>query len=215
MRTRNLRQIGLTMMLGLAVVLSAPTPARGASPCPPGQPPGRPPGQPPNKPGQPPGRPPQYPPGQCQMRLSRSQVAAGESVTAAGDGFTPRSSVRLALSGQDLQSATTDSNGSFVQDVTVPASTAPSTYQVTAAGSEPSGGTRVLAATLTVTRASAARRAAPARGAAVRGATGTKGAPAGALSRTGSATAVPLTLAALGLIGVGTLAVVGVRRRRA
>jgi len=149
------------------------------------------------------------------MRLSRSQVAAGESVTAAGDGFTPRSSVRLALGGRDLRSTTTDSNGSFVQDVTVPASTAPNTYQATATGPEASGGTRVLAATLTVTRASAATRASPARGATTRGATGTKGAPTGALSRTGSATAVPLTLAALGLIGVGTLAVVGVRRRRA
>ena len=124
---------------------------------------------------------------------------------------------RQLAGGRDLQGTTTDGNGSFVQDVTVPASTSPNTYQMTATGPESSGGTRVLAATLTVTRgrAAGAARAAPARGAAARGATAANGAPTtGTLPRSGSAVAVPLTVAGLGLIGVGTLAVVGVRRRR-
>jgi len=224
-RTRYLRQtlkaaedarlmvrwfIALSVILGLGVGLSGVAPASASTPCPPGQPPGRPPGQPPGRPGPPRGRPPQYPPGQCEMRMSRSTVAAGQSVTAAGEGFTPGSPVRFALGAQDLQAATTDGAGAFVADVTIPVSTAPNTYPVTATGPDAAGGTRVLAATLTVTPAAGVS---PASSSSPSGAAAASS-PKGGLPRTGSSGSVPLTVGSVGLIVAGTLAVLGARRRR-
>ncbi|MGQ0521260.1 MAG: hypothetical protein ACT4PX_08935, partial [Actinomycetota bacterium] len=93
MRIRTVLVSALTLVVAAALTFLLPTPAGAQTePCPPGQPSGRPPGTPPGPgaaPGQPAGRPPQYPPGKCQLRLSRSVVAAGESVGIAGDGFAP------------------------------------------------------------------------------------------------------------------------------
>jgi LPXTG-motif cell wall-anchored protein len=193
--------LAVVFAAALTVLLPAPAGAQ-AEPCPPGQPTGRPPGTPPGPgaaPAQPTGRPPQYPPGKCQLRLSRSVVAAGESVGIAGDGFAPGAQVRMAAAGRTLATVAADAGGSFSTDVVIPASLAPGTHEVTASGAAAAGGTQVLAASLTVT------------GAASRSDTAGLG---GALPRTGGDGIVPMTIAGSGLLAVGTSAVVAARRRR-
>ena len=184
------------------LLLQAPAGAQ-AEPCPPGQPAGRPPGTPPAPgaaPGQPAGRPPQYPPGKCQLRLTRSVVAAGESVGVAGDGFAPGAQVRVAAAGVTLATVSAGSTGSFSTDVVIPASVDPGTHDVTAAGVAADEGTQVLAASLTVTSAAASRSDTAGLG--------------DALPRTGSSNLVPTAAAGLALVGAGAAAVVAARRRR-
>lgn len=197
---RARRLLVLLVLTTAVVAVAAPASAQQSSPCPPGQPSGRPPGQPPDQPGQPTGRPPQYPPGECNLRLSRGSAARGESVTATGGGYRPASRVEVTLNSEPmpLGSATTDAAGAFELRFTVPASATLGRHTVTASGVDGAGAARVLSATLEVTAAG--------------------GAPAGSrdgstLPRTGLATAA---MAGLGtaLVALGTVAVVGVRRRR-
>lgn len=186
----------------VTIVLPAPAGAQSGSPCAPGQPFGRPPGTPPGPgaaPGQPPGRPPEYPPGKCQLLLSRSVVAAGQSVGVAGSGYAPGADVKVSAAGVSLASVAADSAGAFSTDVVIPRSVPSGTHEVTAAGAGAGGGTQVLSASLTVTGASRS-------GAASLG---------DALPRTGGGDGVvPMTVAGAGLLGIGSAAVVAARRRR-
>lgn len=192
----------LAVLFALASTLLVPAPAGAqAEPCPPGQPTGRPPGTPPGPgaaPGQPTGRPPQYPPGKCQLRLTRSVVAAGDTVGVAGDGFAPGAQVRVAAAGVTLATVAADAGGSFATDVRIPASTAPGLHDVTAAGAGAGGGTQVLSASLTVTGASRSDTAGLGP----------------SLPRTGGDGIVPMTLAGAGLLALGAASVVAARRRR-
>jgi LPXTG-motif cell wall-anchored protein len=172
-------------------------------PCPPGQPSGRVPGTPPGPgavPDQPSGRPAQYPLGKCQLRLSRSVVAAGESVGVSGAGYAAGADVRVAAAGVTLATVTANATGAFATEVVIPPSVDPGTYEVTATGAAPGGGTQVLSASLTVTEAAASRSSADL---------------GDALPRTGSDDIVPTTAAGVGLVAVGTAAVIAARRRRA
>lgn len=192
------------LVASVTIVLPAPAGAQ-AEPCPPGQPTGRPPGQPPGPgapPGQPPGRPPQYPPGKCQLRLSRSVVAAGESVGVAGEGFAPGGEVRVAAAGVGLANLSAGSGGSFSTNVVIPEALAGGTHSVTASGPAAGGGTQVLSASLTVTGARS-------------GGAGAAGAQEGdALPRTGAAGITALAALGLALTGLGASAVAATRRRR-
>ena len=192
--------LAVVFAAALTFVLATPAGAQ-TEPCPPGVPFGRAPGTPPNVPVAV-GRPAQYPLfGKCQLRLSRSVVAAGESVGVAGDGFAPGAEVKVSAAGKTLGSASANSAGSFATDVVIPASVAPGTHDVTASGAAAGGGTQVLSASLTVTGAAGSRSDRASLG--------------DALPRTGGGDGLlPLTAAATILLGVGTAAVVAARRRR-
>ncbi len=129
-------------------------PAFGAPACPPGQPGSGPPGQP--GPGSAPGRPSTYPLGQCELLLSSGVIPAGGTVTVTGTGYETYVNVTITLNpgGTQLGSARTGSNGSFTSNVTVPASTVPGTYLLTA-----TGGGQSLSAQLVVTSATVVNNA--------------------------------------------------------
>lgn len=155
------------------------------------------------------GSPSQYPVGKCELRLSASVVVAGDSVGVAGSGFASRSSVRMALGAASVGTASAGPDGSFSRQVTVPATTEPGTYRMTATGPSASGGTQVLGAFLTVAGAGAPAAGAPAAGAPAGGRQ-----PTGALPRTGGSDSVPLVVLGALLVAVGSAAVVTARRRR-
>lgn len=218
MSIRKVVGAALVALLVGAPVLFVGSPAFGqaAEPCPPGQPSDRPPGTPVDQPpGQPGGRPPQYPPGKCQLRLSRSVVAAGGSLQAAGAGFAPGSTVRVAMAATSLGSATADRDGAFSAALVVPASTEPGSYTVTASGPASPGGDQVLSASLRVTGAQAGDAANGARGTNSAGGERGQGEGAEPLPRTGTASTLPLVLTGGTLLAVGVGTVVLARRRRA
>jgi len=204
-RFRDLLRTGLigvgaaVLVVGLA---AAPAAGQNDSPCPPGQPPGRQPGE--SQPQPQPQRG-QYPIGECQLRLSQSIAAQGETIQAAGNGFAPGSSVDLALGGTGIASATTDATGAFATDVQIPVDAAVGDSVITAQGVDAAGDARVLSANFTVTEASgvtpAVSRSADRTGV------------AGMLPRTGAGIAA-LAATGAGFIAVGTAAIVAARRRR-
>lgn len=191
------------LSVGVALTVLSMQGAHAQSPCAPGQPLGRPGGSQ----GPPPGRPPQYPPGKCALRLSASAVSAGGSVTVAGDGYRPGSTVNITLGSTSVGSATTDATGSFSRAVTIPASTAPDSYTMAASGLDAEGNALVLSASLQVTAAGTSPAAAQR----------TSGAPgqasSGELPRTGESNSMPLGLVAAGLLAAGSVLVVVARRR--
>lgn len=213
MRTRIVTVAAALLFSGgvTSVALAVPAHAQASEPCPPAQPPDRPIGRPASPPRQPADRPPEYPPGKCQLRLSRSVVAAGGTLQGAGAGFAPGAPVRVTMAGATLASTTANSAGAFETDLVVPASTEPGTHTVNASGPSGSrGGTQVLSASLVVTPAEGAAGG----GAGGRAATGAPGAEGGSdLPRTGSSSPLPLSLAGVSLLAVGTAAVVAARRR--
>lgn len=190
--------IAAVPLTAVTVVLPVPAAAQ-AEPCPPGQPAGRPPGTPPGiAPGQPPGRPPQYPPGKCQLRLSRSVVAAGGSLVVAGDGFAAGAPIRMAVAGGTLATVAASSTGSFSAEVRIPASTEPGIHEVAASGAAAGGGTQVLSASLTVT-----------------GSQPVSASLGDTLPTTGGGDGIgPLSAVGAGLVAVGSAAVAAARRRR-
>ena len=195
----------------LAVGAGAPLAAAQSSPCPPGQPDGRPPGQPPGVPGQPNGRPPQYPPGACNLRLSAGSVARGEKLTVYGSGYAAASGVALSLHSDPiaLGAVTADGQGSFTADVVIPASAPLGQHTVEAAGTAFDGSPMVLSASLEVTDGAAASRGAS-RSTSSAAASGTS---SGGLAFSGVEIGL-LTTLGLGLVAVGSVAVLGARRRR-
>lgn len=212
MRQRLVRSLVATAA-GASLSLPGGAAAQVAEPCPPRQPSDRPPGQPTTAaPGQPSGRPPQYPPGKCQLQLSRSVVAVGQSLTVSGAGFAPGSRVDLTVSRHLLAAALAGPDGRFEQDVAVAPEVPPGPHVLTAAGSSPPGGEQVLSALLTVV--------APRGG-------GSPGGPGGdlldaagrgphaadRLPRTGSSGPLAEAVVGLALVVAGTAAVLLARRR--
>lgn len=193
-----------TAATGLVVVglLAAPAQAQNDSPCPAGQPPGRPPGQ--AQPDDQTARG-QYPIGECQLRLSQSIAAQGETIQAAGGGFAANSPVNLALNGEAIASATTGGNGGFTTDLRIPDDAAIGRGLITAEGADPSGDTRVLSANFTVVEAGSEVAAATSRG--------ERSGISGMLPRTGAGIAA-LTATGAGFVAIGTAAVIAARRRR-
>lgn len=184
------------VVLAAVVTLSSPVSAQSARrDCAPGQPSGRPPGTPPNQPGPPDGRPPQYPPGRCQLALSQSSAARGDSFQASGGGFEPGEQVTLRIAGRNAATAIAGSDGVFAATLTVPGDAAFGRTQVLA-----SGRSQELAADFEVIRPAAAAGAAPARS-------------SGALPRTG-AESTAVALFGVVLTAGGLLLVQATRRRR-
>ena len=170
--------------------------------CPAGQPPGVRPGNPnPAPPANSNGRPPQYPLGKCELRLSQNAASAGQSVTAAGDGYSPGATIAIRLGAASVGTATANRNGSFSQAFVVP-NVAPGQYDVTASGAS-ADGTQVLSASVTVT--------APGTAHAASGVAGSL--PSGGLPRTGSSSTIPLTAGAIALVVLGGAFLVIGRRR--
>ena len=201
--TRRRLTTAVTLLLTLLTVLAladAPASAQAAaSPCPPGQPNGRPPGVPPNEPGPPNGRPPSYPPGRCALALSRSAAERGQTFTATGEGFAPGETVTFSIGNQRVAEAIADANGRASATLTVP-------------NDAPIGATNVRAVSATQELTASFEVLPTAAQQASRSAS-TARAGAGALSRTGQDTAQLATLG-LGLVMLGTVIVIVVRRRR-
>ncbi len=160
--SRFMRPVMLAMAVAvLAVLLLATTgfvavvPALATSACPPGKPGGPPPAQP------------NYPLGQCQLVLSSTVVPAGNSVTVSGSGFAADSQVVIAIvpPGTVLATAMTNLAGSLDQTVTIPPSTPPGRYTLTATGKDPSGQLLELGTSFAVLPARAAASLGPAPGA--------------------------------------------------
>jgi len=97
----------------------------------------------------------QYQPG-GSLALSPSTVAAGGQVTVSGTGFAPASQVQLTIDPDPshLATVTTDAEGAFSAEVTIPTSLS-GEYTVVATGTDPAGSVLVLSATLTVTASEA------------------------------------------------------------
>jgi LPXTG-motif cell wall-anchored protein len=198
------RITALLVLVTAIFVVAAPATAQStnSSPCAPGQPPGRPPGTPPGSDGSTPvGRPSMYPPRtECAVRLSNNVGAKGSSVTVSGVGFTAGAPVTISLHSTPVQigTTTTDASGAFSSVVTIPLDAAAGAHSIVA-----SDGAVVLSASFEVTGAAAASRAVA------------SAAPASStLPRTGVQTGV-LVAVAVGLIGLGALAVIAGRRRLA
>jgi hypothetical protein len=141
-----------------------------------------------------------YPPSCGALTLSASSADPGGSVTQTGSGFAPGSSVQVTL-GSSSTTTVADGSGTEQSAVTVPASTEPGNHSVSVSGTDASGGTRTLCATLTVNGLTLN----------VAGASG--GGPGGGLAFTGSHSA---TLAGIGVAAViGGIFFVALSRRRA
>ena len=199
---RSLRVVVSTLMalfmVGALSIGSASAQAADNANCAPGQPRPAPPGTPPGQNNPPTGRPAQYPPGHCNLLLSRSSAARGESVTASGSGFAPGESVTLSLAGSALKSVTADPAGAFTTEFVVPNDAPLGRTEVLASGSN-----QTLNAAFEVVAAPAAdrsRASAPA-------------AAGAAVARTGAYIAGTV-LAGLALLALGTVLVVMARRRR-
>lgn len=191
LRLSAILALALTGLLGLG---ATPASAQAVAPnCPPGQPTGRPPGRPPTNP--PTDARPQYPPGRCQLGLSQSSGARGDTFQASGSGFVPGENVTITMAGQRAATATAGPDGVINATVAVPNTAPTGQVEVLATGQ-----TQSLSASFDVLAPKAT--AAPA-------------------ARTGG-TSLPRTgveiagITALGfvLVAIGALAVTGARRNR-
>lgn len=143
-----------------------------------------------------------YPPsGGCSLGLSSSTVPAGGTVVVSTSGtpcYAPGSSETLTFTSDpvNLGTVTANANGQFSTTVTIPSDATAGTHTITSSGPGASGGTLVLSASLTVTRAAAPVAAAP-----------------GQLAFTGSSDTAPLLWIALVALVLGAALVIGARRR--
>ena len=190
-RGAALALVALTAVL--ALFAGAASGQAAAPNCPPGQPSGRPPGAPPDSPPGNPGRP-AYPPGRCQLALSQSSAARGDSFRASGGGFAPGEDVTLSIAGMNVRSVAADANGAFAADLTVPDDAPVGRTEVRATGAN-----QTLAAAFEVLApAAAARSRAP---------------EASFLPRTGSEFVATAALGAV-LLALGAVLVLSARRTR-
>lgn len=135
-----------------------------------------------------------YPPSGCGLTVSATSVAAGGTVTLTGCGFAAGSTVTITVESttQVLGTVVTDAAGAFSKTVTIPSNLAPGTHTLKATGTAPDQSSVVLSASFTVTAASSQG-------------TGT--------AFTGS-NPWPTVLIGGGLLLVGAMLVMTVRRRR-
>lgn len=146
----------------------------------------------------------QYPPRAAACRVSVTLLRPGARVTFTCARFRGRSPVRVQLFSDpvELGSFITDANGAFSADLVVPQNTPPGDHTLRASGVAPDGQPLVESVPVTV------------MGAGDGDGERTYRATGGNLSRTGTSSTIPLTIAAFALIGAGaTAAVVGRRQR--
>jgi len=133
-----------------------------------------------------------------------SQGAPGDKVKMHGCGYQSVSNVDFDLNSDPIRlgSTTTDANGSFDVELTIPANAPVGRHTITATGVDPSGRAKVESVAYTVVAASAAQRNAQTT-------------RSGTLPRTGSTTStVPLVAGSTVLLGVGAVLVIAARRRK-
>lgn len=138
-----------------------------------------------------------YPANICAASVGSSTVTAGGTLHVDGEGFAPNSSVSVYLNGTLLGTATANAAGVFSLTVTVPASFAASSYQLTLVGTNPNGTARQLTSTITVVAAAAQNQT-----------------TTGGLPFTGAEIA-GMSVAGAALVGGGVVMLVATRRRRA
>ena len=139
----------------------------------------------------------QYPPQDCTVVANDTEVRPGEPITLSGRCPAGATSVsfRLVPGDTDLGTAQPAADGSYTKQVTIPSGTGPGSYEIQARCEGVLGNGVVRSVAITVVAAAAQQSA--------------------TLPRTGSDVTMPLTAAGIGLIALGGLAVVAVRRRRA
>lgn len=102
--------------------------------------------------------------GEAKIEVEPSSVTAGDTVVLAGSGLEPNNDRVLVLAGQDLTvefgTVTTDAEGMFSKELTIPSHLPSGTYELRAIGDE------TLSAPLAVTAAAGAAEASPAANAA-------------------------------------------------
>ena len=155
----------------------------------------------------------QYTPS-ATVSASVTQTPAGTPFSLTGEGFEPDvkvditflpdSSTKAAPAGTAITTATTDGSGSFSASVAFPAGTPSGSYFIRATSPSQVAQTAVEVVT---------KVASP--GGTGSGSGTSSGVSDGTLPRTGSNSTIPLTLAGAGLLAVGGLIVLTVRRRPA
>ena len=129
----------------------------------------------------------QYPPASGNLTVEITAEAPGGAVHVSGTGCTAGSTVDLSFDTSSAGTANATNAGAFTATVTVPSSASTGTHTITSQCPSASGGFRVLAARVTVSRT---------------------------LPRTGSNAVVPLLMVSAGLLGVGAVLVATLRTRR-
>ena len=119
-------------------------------------------------------------------------VSPGENMTVSGTGFLPNAPVTVTVASTPTVVGTPMTDGDGNWTLTFAAPTEPGVHTITA-----SDGTNVITGTFTVVAA------------------GTAVTPAGTLPYTGSDSSLPLAQLGLGLVAVGAIAVLMVRKRNA
>lgn len=78
--------------------------------------------------------------GGIELTVSQGNLAAGKQVTVSGEGFSPNASIALRLTGAggdaELGTASTDAEGDFSQQVTIPGDMVPGIYLIRTEGDE-------------------------------------------------------------------------------
>lgn len=126
----------------------------------------------------------QYAPAQGNGRVSASRINPGDCVTFSGDGFAPGSSVSITDNGTSVGTATANAAGTFSTQVCI---SVLGNHVLRGTGQTIGGTSRVVSARVVVSRG---------------------------LVRTGTSATLPLLLGGMGLVAVGSGAVVVGRRRR-
>ncbi len=150
----------------------------------------------------------QYPPRANACRVSVTVVRPGVRVVLTCGGFRPRSIVLVRLFSDPVRLGefTADADGTAVASVVIPESTPPGEHTLRATGVDPAGRPLEESVAILVMEAGAGSGGGGGAGGVVHSSTG--------LSRTGTSSTLPLTAAAVGLVGIGAGAVVVGRRRR-
>lgn len=135
-----------------------------------------------------------YPPSTGSLTLSATTVGPGGSLTASGSGCAPGATVALTIAStsQALGSAVANGSGAFSASVTIPSDISLGAHTIKAVCTAADGGELTLSASITAASGSSS---------------------AGGTAGTGTET-WPVVLAGVGLVLVGVVLVVTVRRRR-
>lgn len=137
----------------------------------------------------------QYPAETGNLQTDKTVVRPGEPITVTGGGFARNSTVTITFDTVVLGTTVTRSDGTFSTTVTIPANATPGRHTLAAVGTAPNGASRRLTSSIEVLGTTAQR--------------------GGILPRTGNGLTPPLAASAVLLLGVGSVAVVATRRRRA
>jgi hypothetical protein len=170
----------------------------------------------------------QYPPSEEALAISTSDASPGEPVTVAGDGFAAGSDVTITFESTPVVvgTARADATGRFTTQVRIPLDATPGMHTLRATGVDPAGHLRVLTTAIRVTgdlaEPTPARPLGGVAGDAPDAASHSSGRHSAAspasrsrgVAFTGSSIMVPVLVAAVALVAVGTLLVLAQTRRR-